>query len=210
MGVEPELDPLRGEPEFEELLIKTRNPAVGRPDISEQAAAAAVARRRSELRATSAPVTSPVMVPAEQTHAGINEEARRLYTAGRYYSTRRSAEGLKQAIERLERAVELDPDYALAHAELADCYALLNWLSNRATRSLATCKRVSNASGRHGSEFSGRRMRRSALSGCITIVTGQTPNVSCGKQFCCDRVIRWRIAGTPIVFRRWGVTMKRQ
>ena len=127
LGVEPELDPLRGEPEFEELLIKTRNPAVGRADISAQAAAAAVARRRSELRATSAAITSPVMVPAEQTHAGVNEEARRLYTAGRYYSTRRSADGLKQAIERLERAVELDPGFALAHAELADCYALLNW-----------------------------------------------------------------------------------
>ena len=27
----------------------------------------------------------------------------------------------------MERAVELDPGFALAHAELADCYALLNW-----------------------------------------------------------------------------------
>jgi tetratricopeptide (TPR) repeat protein len=27
----------------------------------------------------------------------------------------------------LERAVELDPEFALAHSELADCYALLNW-----------------------------------------------------------------------------------
>src|SRR6185503_14336395 len=65
LGVEPDLDPLRGLPEFEELLIKTRNPVVGRDDISAQAAAAAVARRRSELRATSAAITSPVMVPAE-------------------------------------------------------------------------------------------------------------------------------------------------
>ncbi len=127
LGVEPQLDPLRGEPAFEELLIKTRNPAVGRDAISAQAAAAAVARRRSELSASRDATTSPVLVPAEQTHASVNEEARRLYTAGRYYSTRRSAEGLKQAIERLERAVNLDGDFALAHAELADCYALLNW-----------------------------------------------------------------------------------
>jgi tetratricopeptide (TPR) repeat protein len=34
---------------------------------------------------------------------------------------------LRQAIERLEKAVELDPEFAVAHAELADCYALLNW-----------------------------------------------------------------------------------
>ncbi|HEU4477538.1 MAG TPA: tetratricopeptide repeat protein, partial [Pyrinomonadaceae bacterium] len=127
LGVEPQLDPLRGEPAFEELLIKTRNPAVGRDAISAQAAAAAVARRRSELSASRDATTSPVLVPAEQTHASVNEEARRLYTAGRYYATRRSAEGLKQAIERLERAVSLDSDFALAHAELADCYALLNW-----------------------------------------------------------------------------------
>lgn len=74
-----------------------------------------------------ASITSPVITPAPQTQAGENEEARQLYTAGRYYSTRRSAEGLRQAIERLERAVHLDPEFAIAHSELADCYALLNW-----------------------------------------------------------------------------------
>jgi tetratricopeptide (TPR) repeat protein len=34
---------------------------------------------------------------------------------------------LWRAIERLKRAVELDPEFALAHSELADCYSLLNW-----------------------------------------------------------------------------------
>jgi tetratricopeptide (TPR) repeat protein len=72
-------------------------------------------------------VTSPVFSPAQDTQSGENEEARQLYIAGRYYSTRRTAEGLRQAIERLERAVELDPQFAIAHSELADCYALLNW-----------------------------------------------------------------------------------
>ena len=71
-------------------------------------------------------MTSPVS-PSPQTQPGQNEEARQLYTAGRYYATRRTADGLRQAIERLERAVELDPDFALAHAEMADCYSLLNW-----------------------------------------------------------------------------------
>src|SRR6185503_15378785 len=65
-------------------------------------------------------------VPSD-TMADTDEEARQLFTAGRYYATRRTAEGLRQAIERLERAVELKKDYAEAFSELADCYALLNW-----------------------------------------------------------------------------------
>ena len=52
--------------------------------------------------------------PAPETLASENEEARQLYTAGRYYATRRTAEGMRQAIERLKRAVELDPEFALA------------------------------------------------------------------------------------------------
>jgi TolB-like protein/tetratricopeptide (TPR) repeat protein len=124
LGVEPQLDPLRGEPEFEELLSKTRNPAV---DNSRVRLGAGTKTQRSRARASRASVTAPVPRPAPDTQSGENEEARQLYTAGRYYATRRSAEGLRQAIERLERAVELDPKFALAYAELADCYALLNW-----------------------------------------------------------------------------------
>ena len=121
MGVEPQLDTLRGEPAFEAMLRETRNPVLSRKPLL----AAAAARRKKVADAS--PVTAPIFSPAPDTQSGENEEARQLYTAGRYYSTRRTAEGLRQAIERLERAVELDPEYAIAHAELADCYALLNW-----------------------------------------------------------------------------------
>ncbi len=124
LGVEPQLDPLRGEPEFEDLLVKTRNPTVGRKTVPSLAAVAE--RRRTEVISISTPVTSPVASPAPQTLCE-NEEARQLYTAGRYYATRRTAEGVRQAIERLERAVQIDPEFGLAHSELADCYSLLNW-----------------------------------------------------------------------------------
>jgi tetratricopeptide (TPR) repeat protein len=108
IGVDPELDALHGKPRFNELLRKLNHPF------------AAVSTETTSI-------TSPVPSPAPQTLQSENEEARQLYTAGRYYATRSTAEGLWQAIDRLKRAVELDPEFALAHSELADCYALLNW-----------------------------------------------------------------------------------
>ncbi len=125
LGVEPQFDPLRGEPAFEGILRDLRHPAMYRKLARKAAASASQRRRRSGPQIP--PVTRQILMPAPETQAGENEEARQLYTAGRYYSTRRTAEGLRQAIERLERAVELDPEFAIAHAELADCYALLNW-----------------------------------------------------------------------------------
>ena len=123
LGVEPQFDPLRDTAEFAELLRKTGNPAPSYQALAARAAAAV--QRRSESAADTGPITAPVKAP--DTLPSENEEARQLYTAGRYYAARRSTEGLRQAIERFERAVELDPGFALAYAELADCYSLLNW-----------------------------------------------------------------------------------
>jgi TolB-like protein/Flp pilus assembly protein TadD/tRNA A-37 threonylcarbamoyl transferase component Bud32 len=125
LGVEPQFDPLRGEPAFEGILRDLRHPVMYRKLARVAAASATERKRKSEPHIP--PVTRQILMPAPETQAGENEEARQLYTAGRYYSTRRTAEGLRQAIERLERAVELDPEFAIAHSELADCYALLNW-----------------------------------------------------------------------------------
>jgi serine/threonine-protein kinase len=56
-----------------------------------------------------------------------NSEANQLYLAGRYYMIKRTPEGLQRAIANFESAVEKDPRFALAYANIADCYALLNW-----------------------------------------------------------------------------------
>ena len=123
MGVEPQWDPLRGEPVFDQILRDLRHPTLDRkPSHS-----AAAKKRRRKRGQHIAPITTQIAIPTPETKTGENEEARQLYTAGRYYATRRTADGLRNAIERLERAVELDPDFAVALSELADCYALLNW-----------------------------------------------------------------------------------
>ncbi len=125
LAVEPQFDPIREEPAFAELLAKTRNP-VGTDGFT--FIGSAPTPKQAESRGTersSSVATAPAV--SVDTQAAVNEEAHQLYTAGRYYATRRTADGMHQAIERLERAVELDPGFALAHSELADCYALLNW-----------------------------------------------------------------------------------
>jgi DNA-binding winged helix-turn-helix (wHTH) protein/tetratricopeptide (TPR) repeat protein len=52
-------------------------------------------------------------------------EAYDAYLRGRYFWNRRTLDGLEKAISSFRRAIDLDPDFALAHAGLADCYVLL-------------------------------------------------------------------------------------
>ncbi len=54
-----------------------------------------------------------------------NTEAFQLYLKGRYYWNKRNEQGLKQAIDYFQQAIDKDPGYALAYAGLADCFALL-------------------------------------------------------------------------------------
>jgi TolB-like protein/Tfp pilus assembly protein PilF len=54
-----------------------------------------------------------------------NTEAYQLYLKGRYYWNNRTEENVRKAIEHFQKAVDKDPNYALAYAGLADCYAVL-------------------------------------------------------------------------------------
>jgi eukaryotic-like serine/threonine-protein kinase len=55
----------------------------------------------------------------------VNAEAYQLYLRGRYFLNIRTGDALKNARALFERAVTEDPKYALAHAGLADCCALI-------------------------------------------------------------------------------------
>jgi serine/threonine protein kinase/tetratricopeptide (TPR) repeat protein len=118
LGVDPQFDSLRGRTEFEDVLRRTGNPLV-------LPRAPAATFRTGDSSAT--PSGQARRADNTGPHGTDDEEARQLYIAGRYFATRRTAEGLRQGIERFERAVERDPKFALAYAEMADCYSLLNF-----------------------------------------------------------------------------------
>jgi TolB-like protein/DNA-binding winged helix-turn-helix (wHTH) protein/Tfp pilus assembly protein PilF len=63
----------------------------------------------------------------EQVHPVI-PEAYQSYLLGRYYWNKRTADGLQKAGSYFQKAIQTDPDYALAYSGLADYYAFLSLL----------------------------------------------------------------------------------
>jgi DNA-binding winged helix-turn-helix (wHTH) protein/Tfp pilus assembly protein PilF len=76
-------------------------------------------------RLSSAPVVSSTgRLPSLRSEA--EESAlREHYLRGRGYWRRRDRESLKSAVAEFQKAISTDPNYAHAHAGLADCYLLL-------------------------------------------------------------------------------------
>jgi serine/threonine protein kinase/tetratricopeptide (TPR) repeat protein len=58
-----------------------------------------------------------------------NAEAYQAYLKGRYHLNKFTDEGLKRSIEFFREASDIDPNYALAYAGLADCYYRLSNMS---------------------------------------------------------------------------------
>jgi tetratricopeptide (TPR) repeat protein len=56
-----------------------------------------------------------------------NPEAYNLYLKGRFYWSQRTKEGLNKSVEYFKKAIEIDPEYALAYAGLADAYNIQAW-----------------------------------------------------------------------------------
>lgn len=53
-----------------------------------------------------------------------NIEAYQLYVLARRWCEKRSEEGFRRGVEYLTRAIQMDPNYALAYAELAQCISI--------------------------------------------------------------------------------------
>src|SRR4029077_5061944 len=60
-----------------------------------------------------------------QGSATDNAEAHNAYLQGHFYLVRRNAEDFRKAIDDYDRAIQLDPNYALAHAERAEALVFM-------------------------------------------------------------------------------------
>ncbi|HWJ20591.1 MAG TPA: protein kinase, partial [Geobacterales bacterium] len=94
-------------------------------DIQEEIANAIVKNLRGRLMGGQSPTVRRVT---------DNVDAYKLYLKGRYAWERRNRAALQNAITYFEQAISADPDYALAHAGLADCYMIMGVYSIRPTR----------------------------------------------------------------------------
>ena len=92
-------------------------------------------RKMSDLLATQSEISAAIADKLQLRLSGndstgmakqytTNNEAYQLYLQGRYFWNKRSSDNLKKATELLKAATEKDPNFALAYAGLADCYAV--------------------------------------------------------------------------------------
>jgi TolB-like protein len=77
-----------------------------------------------EIRAA---VTARETERLAQTNS-IDPEAYDLYLRGRYFWAQRSADALRRSLEYFERVIEIEPEFAPAHAGLAEAYGPLGYL----------------------------------------------------------------------------------
>ncbi len=93
-------------------------------------------RRRADLVSLQSDIAKDVSAKLKSRLSGADEakvtktstadpEAYQAYLKGRYYWSRRTGENINKAIEQFKAATDRDPNYALAHAGLADCYIVL-------------------------------------------------------------------------------------
>ncbi len=66
------------------------------------------------------------VAPAPRVIAAANTEAHEAYLRGRYLVVQRTGATVEGAVREFEKAITLDPEYALAHAELAMAILLLS------------------------------------------------------------------------------------
>jgi TolB-like protein len=98
----------------------------------------------NELARAIVQALQPRLMPAAALvpQATASTAAHDLVLKGRFFWNQRTKEGVIKAAALLEQAIALDPDYALAHSGLADCYVLFNnFRIARATETLPKARK---------------------------------------------------------------------
>jgi len=85
-----------------------------------------VGQLRQQLGAPEAKTEIAAQVQAAEKGGTANPEAHRLYLQGRYYLQATTIESIDRGAALLQRAVDLDPDYAQAWSDLAYAGGLIN------------------------------------------------------------------------------------
>ncbi len=90
---------------------------------------------QSEIAQSIAEELKTILTPREkeliEKKQTENPEAYNLYLQGRFFWGKRTKEGLEKSVEYFEKAINADPNYALAYAGLADAYfiqAFWQWI----------------------------------------------------------------------------------
>lgn len=64
-------------------------------------------------------------------HGTESSDAHEAYLKGRFFWNKRTADGINKAITYFQKAIEIEPNYALAYVGLADCYIVLEEYAGR-------------------------------------------------------------------------------
>jgi TolB-like protein/Tfp pilus assembly protein PilF len=113
-------------------------------------------RKMSDLLATQREIAATIAQKLQlkltgETATGITKnytdsnEAYRDYLQGRFYWNKRSPDTISKAVEHLERAVQKDPNFALAYAGLADAQMITQYLSRKWSDDYLIAKAQENA-----------------------------------------------------------------
>ena len=71
---------------------------------------------------------APEVRSMPNSHSPTNPAAYELYTKGRWYWNKFTFDAGRQAIQCFQQAIDIDPNFALAYAGLADTYVLNTWV----------------------------------------------------------------------------------
>ncbi len=74
-----------------------------------------------------------------------SNEAYQEYLQGRFYWNKRTPDAMTRSIEHFERAVQVDPGFALAHAGIADAQIIAHYLSRKWSDDVLIAKAQANA-----------------------------------------------------------------